>query len=133
MKFLVALLLTALLSFISGLYLAWWGFAVIAFGVALLIHQKGWKAFLSGFAGVFLLWVILAWWIDNANGSLFSPKIAGLIGIGSSSFLLILITGLVGGIVAGFAAMSGSYFRSSKPPKPEEEFTGEYTEEPPAG
>jgi hypothetical protein len=31
--------------------------------------------------------------------------------LGGNSILLLLITGLVGGLVAGFAALSGSYVR----------------------
>jgi len=113
MKFIVALLLTAILSFISGLFLPWWGIAIVAFLVALLIHQKGGKAFLAGLLGVFLLWACLAWWIDMKNNGVLSHKMARVIPEGGNILLLILVTGLVGGLVAGFAAMSGSYLRAS--------------------
>lgn len=114
MKFFVALLLTALLSFVAGLYFQWWGVAPVAFGVALLIHQKAWKAFLAAFAGAFVLWVALAWWIDAENGKNLSSKVAELMGLGKNSFLLIIITGAVGGIVSGAAALSGSFMRSTR-------------------
>ncbi|NOT51122.1 MAG: hypothetical protein HOP10_07570 [Chitinophagaceae bacterium] len=114
MKFLVATVLTALLGFISGLFLPWWGIAITSLLVAVLVHQKGWKAFLSGFLGLFILWVALAWWIDMKNNGVLSKKIAGILPLGGNSILLILVTGLVGGLVAGFAAMSGSYLRASK-------------------
>ena len=114
MKFLVAILLTALLSFISGIYIEWWWFfAVVAFVVALLVHQKAMKAFLAGFLSIFLLWGGLAFWIDMKNNSVLSAKIAQVLPLGGSSVLLILITGVIGGLVAGLAAMSGSYFRAS--------------------
>ena len=113
MKFLVATLLTAVLGFISGLFLPWWCIAVTSLIVAILVHQKGWKAFLSGFLGLFLLWAGLAWWIDMKNNGVLSKKIAGILPLGGSALLLILVTGLVGGLVAGFAAMSGSYLRAS--------------------
>jgi hypothetical protein len=115
MKFIVAILLTAFLSFIAGLYLAWWwAFAVVAFLVALLVHQKAWKAFFSGFLALFLLWGGIAFWIDVKNQSILSAKIAAVLPLGGSSILLILITGAIGALVAGFAAMSGSYLRSKK-------------------
>lgn len=114
MKLSVAIILTLLLAFIGGLYLPWWSIAITAFIVALLIHQKAGKAFLSGFIALFLLWCGLSWWIDNANGSNLSSKIAELLGIGNNPLLLVIITGLVGGLVAGFAAMSGSFLRSSR-------------------
>lgn len=115
MKFLVAILLTAFLSFIAGIYLAWWWFfAVIAFLVALLVHQKAWKAFLAGFLALFLLWGGLAYFIDLKNESILSEKIALILPLGGSSILLIFITGFVGGLVAGFAAICGSFLRSTK-------------------
>ena len=114
MKLLVAVLLTAALSFIAGIYIAlWWSFAVVAFLVALLVHQKAGKSFLSGFLALFLLWGGLAYWIDIKNEGILSTKIASLLPLGGSSVLLILVTGFIGGLVAGFAAMSGSFFRSS--------------------
>jgi len=114
MKFFVAVLLTALLSFVCGIYIAWWWFfAVVAFLVSLLVHQKAGKAFLSGFLSLFLLWAGLAYWIDMKNEGILSAKIAALLPLGGSSILLIIVTGIIGGLVAGFAAMSGSFFRSS--------------------
>jgi hypothetical protein len=112
MKFLAALLLTALFAFIAGLYLPWWSIAIAAFVVALMVSQKAWIAFLAAFSGLLLLWSGLAFWIDNANESVLSVRIGQLLGIGDNSFLLIIITGAIGGLVAGFAAMSGSFLRN---------------------
>jgi len=113
MKLLVAIVITALLAFVSGLYLPWWSIAVAAFIVAALVHQKAGKAFLSGFLGVFLLWAGLAWWIDMKNNGILSQKIAELLKLGGNSILLILVTAFIGGLVAGFGAMTGSFLRSS--------------------
>jgi hypothetical protein len=113
MKFLVAILLTALLAFISGLFLPWWGMAITSLLVAVLVHQKAGKAFLAGLLGVFLLWAGLAWWIDSKNNGVLSQKIAAVLPLGGNSLLLIILTGIAGGLVAGFAAMSGSFLRAS--------------------
>jgi hypothetical protein len=51
MKFFIAVLLTTTLSFIASLWFDWWIIAVAAFLVALLVQQKAWKTFLSGFLG----------------------------------------------------------------------------------
>lgn len=109
MKFLACILLTALLTFVAGLYLPWWSLAVTSFLIALLIHQRAGKAFLSGFIGLFLLWGLLAWWIDMKNQGLLSVKVAKLLPLGGSSMLLILVTAFIGALVAGFAALSGSF------------------------
>lgn len=113
MKFIVATILTALLAFVSGLFLPWWGIAIASLLTAVIIHQKAGKAFLAGLLGVFLLWGGLAWWIDMKNNGILSKKIAAILPLGGNSFLLILVTALIGGLIAGFAAMSGSFLRSS--------------------
>jgi hypothetical protein len=114
MKFLTALLLTALLSFVAGLYAPWWSLAIMSFLVAVLVAQRPGKAFLAGFFALFLLWGCIALWLDIRNKGLLSARIGELLGLGSNSMLLILVTALIGGLVAGFAALSGSYLRSSK-------------------
>lgn len=113
MKFLTATILTAILSFISGLFLPWWGIAIVAFLIAAIIHQKAGKAFFAGLLGVFILWAGLAWWIDMKNNGVLSHKIAGILPLGGNNILLILVTGLVGGLVGGFAALAGSSLRAS--------------------
>lgn len=113
MKFLVATILTALLAFISGIYLPWWGFAISTLLVAVLVHQQAGKAFLAGLLGVFLLWAGLAWWIDMKNNSVLSSKIASVLPLGGNAILLVLVTGLLGGLVGGFAAMTGHYLRAT--------------------
>lgn len=114
MKFLIALILTALLSFIAGIYInLWWFFAIVALLVALLVHQKAGKAFFAGFLALFILWFVLTFWIDSANNSVLSVKIASLLPLGGSKWLLMIVTAFIGGLIAGLAAMSGSYLRSS--------------------
>ncbi|MFZ6023063.1 MAG: hypothetical protein ACOYVG_01255 [Bacteroidota bacterium] len=115
MKFLTALLLTILLAFATGLYavLPWWSFAVTSFIVALTIHQKPGKSFLTGFAGLFLLWTILALLKDTANEHILATKVANILPLGGSYLILILVTGLIGGLVSGLAALTGSYLRQS--------------------
>jgi hypothetical protein len=111
MKFFLSILLTALLAFIGGLYLPWWSLAIAAFVVALLLQQSAFRSFAGGFIGLFLLWGGLAWWIDMKNQGILSKKIASLLPLGGSSFLLILVTAIIGALVAGLAAMSGGFLR----------------------
>ena len=117
MKFITAILLTGLLGFAAGVLpvLPWWGFAISSLLVAILVHQKAGKAFLAGFIGLFLLWGGLAWWIDTENQGILSHKIAEVLPLGGNSYLLILLTAFVGGLVSGLAALCGSYARASRP------------------
>jgi len=112
MKIIVSILLSALIAFVCGLYLPWWTIAVAAFIVALIIPQFPWKSFLSGFVGIFLLWASLSWWKNFKNDGVLGSKIAELFSLPANSLLMILITALVGGLIGGFAALSGSYLRN---------------------
>lgn len=111
MKFLFSILITALLSFVAGLFLPWWTIAPAALIVALCIHQSPFRSWLTGFLGLFLLWGGLAFWIDIGNQHLLSSKLAEIFPLGGSSFLMILITAFIGALVAGFAALTGCYIR----------------------
>ena len=114
MKFILSIVLTALLAFIGGLWLPWWSIAFASFIVALMIFQPAGKAFLGGFIGLFLLWGVLAWWINSQNQGILSRKMAMILPLSGNSFLLILLTALVGAVIAGFAAASGSFLRSAR-------------------
>jgi hypothetical protein len=111
LKYILSILVTALLAFVTGLYMPWWGIAIAAFLVSAAIPQKPALSFLSGFLGVFLLWEVLAWWIDNKNNGILSQKIATILPLGGSSVLLIVITSIIGALVAGSAALAGTYLR----------------------
>jgi len=111
MKFGISILLTIVVGFAAGMYLPFWSTGLIAFGVAVFVYQKPGMAYLAGFLGIFLLWGLLAWWIDAQNNSILSTRMAALFSLGGSSELLILVTALVGGIIGGLSALSGSFLR----------------------
>ena len=94
MKFIVAILLTALLAFAESLFFPWWSIAIASFIVAIFIHQKPWKAFICGFMGLFLLWAGQATFIDFKNEHILSLKVANILPISGNPLLLIMITGL---------------------------------------
>lgn len=110
-KFFAATVLIALLSFICGLFLPWWTIAVAAFLVSVLIPQTPWPTFLSGFLALFLLWGGMALGIDLANESILSSRVAAILPLGGSSYALIVVTALVGGLVGGGGALTAAYLR----------------------
>ena len=115
MKFIVSILLTAFLAFVAGLYtqFPWWVFAISSFVVSALIKQTPVKSFLCGFLGLFLLWVILAIIKDAANEHILSTKVSQILPLGGSYIMLILITGIIGGLISGFAALTGAYLKKT--------------------
>jgi hypothetical protein len=50
---------------------------------------------------------------DVANAHLLSSKVAQILPLGGSYVVLILVTALVGGLLGGFAALTGAYLRSN--------------------
>lgn len=114
MKFFISFILTILLSFAACLFLPWWSIAIAAFVVAALIPQKPFKAFLTGFIGLFLLWGGLSFWLSNNNDHILAHKVSQLILSMDNPYLLILATAVIGALVAGFAALAGSYLRKTQ-------------------
>src|SRR5437867_11074450 len=109
MKFITAIILTALLGYAAPLYFSWWSFAVTSFIVAVAVQQNPAKAFIAGFIGLSLLWGIHASIIDNANDHILSHKVAYILPLNGSSISLIWITAITGGLVSGLAAVTGSF------------------------
>lgn len=119
MKFIISIFLTALLSFVSCLYFPWWSIAIVAFVIAILIPQRAGINFIAAFIAIFFLWASVAFWISNNNGHILAHKISLLILKVDNPFLLIFVTAFIGGVVAGFAAMTGSYLHPKKIASPD--------------
>jgi len=111
MKFSAAVLLTAFLSYVGGLYMDWWVIAIVAFTVALVIQQKPLLSFTAGFIALFLLWGTLAYMKDAGNQHLLSEKISQLLFKSSSHWLLLFVTAMIGALTGGFAALTASFLR----------------------
>lgn len=111
MKFLVSLVLTAILSYALSLFLPWWSIAIAAFLVAIFIYQKGWASFLSGFISLFLLWGTLSFIISTYNNDVLAHRVSVLFLKTDNPLLLILVTALIGAVVAGLSALTGSLAR----------------------
>lgn len=112
MKFIVAFVLTILLSFAGALYFPWWIIAVAAFIVAVCIPQHPFKAFVAGFLALLILWGSQAFFIDSRNQHLLATKVASILPMGGSYIVLILVTAFIGALVAGMAALTGSLLRA---------------------
>lgn len=109
MRFIVSLILIAALSYVLCLFLPWWAVAIAAFVVSAFIPQRGFASFVTGFIALFLLWGVLSWMIDTANHGILSHRVSVLILKSDNPLALILLTSLTGALVAGFAALAGSF------------------------
>ena len=109
---------------IAGLTLPWWGIGVAGFAAGLWKAPSAWRALGAGFSGAGILWLAAAGYIHLKSGGILTVKIAGIAGL-SNPPMLVVLTALIGGVVAAFAAAAGYHLRTllKKPYKGEE--TGE--------
>ncbi len=133
MRFILRIVLIAGLGFLCGTYLPQfplWPTMLGAFlvGVLLSRRKRNWVfgkkqapayAFLAGFIALALVWGTMALSRDTANASLLSEKVGGIfdvfLGLEGEWFLpkpilLVILTGLIGGLAGGFSAMTGNLF-----------------------
>lgn len=113
MKFLVSIVLIAFVSFVACIYFPWWSITLVALFVIVLIPQKPLFAFLSGFLALFILWAAMAFYISIENNNILAHKISSIILKTDAPVSLVLLTGFTGAVVAGFAALAGSYLRKA--------------------
>ncbi|MDH5368343.1 MAG: hypothetical protein OEW67_15300, partial [Cyclobacteriaceae bacterium] len=106
MKFIFKTILIAALATLLQTFFPWWSMAIAAFTISCFIYTKGFNSFFAGFISISLLWSIKAYYIDLANEQILSNKIASLFTTSPSftitPLLLVIITGVIGGLVAGF-------------------------------
>jgi len=100
-------LIILILSFVGSLFLPWWIVAIAAFLGALLVGKKSGQAFLSGFGAVFFLWVVLALIKSIPNDNILADKVVQLFPLPHNWIWVLAVTGVVGGLVGGMAALSG--------------------------
>jgi hypothetical protein len=53
-------------------------------------------------------------WISISNGNILAHRVSLLIFKADNPYLLIIVTALIGAMVAGFAALTGSFLRKEK-------------------
>jgi presenilin-like A22 family membrane protease len=99
-------ILTAVFTAFFNLIFPWYAFIIPLIVLYYLIPVRPIVSFLIGFSTVFLLYVGYAWWLDHANQGILSQRIGILFG-NLSGFTLALLSGLTGGLLGGFAALTG--------------------------
>ncbi len=115
MKFLVALIVSMIVTYIAGyINLPWWVIAPICLLTSVFVHQKPLWAFSTYFFAIFFLWAGLAYFLSYHNNHIFAQKMALVLPLKGNTFMLFLVTGLVGGLVGGLSGLAGSFLRASK-------------------
>jgi len=89
----------------------WWGILPVCLIIGLLTSNVNHSPFLAGFLALFLIWAGFSWWIDVQNHSILSERVIRLFPVPHHSSVLILITGILGGLIGGMATLTGHTFR----------------------
>ena len=113
MNFIKQTFFTIALCFLLQYFLPWWTLVIGAMLGGYLFGNKGWVSFLSGLTAVGLLWFATAMFIDIQTQSILTEKVARLFPTKTPG-LLFLLTSLIGGLPAGFAALTGSLLKPSR-------------------
>lgn len=110
MKLIIRIILIGTITYALSPFLAWWTGMGAALFICILLPSTLLNAFIAGFLGVGLIWLGQAWVLDVANESAFTNLIVQLFPV-DDPILLVLITGLIGGVSGGVASITGSSFR----------------------
>jgi len=116
MKFIIKIFLMGILSYLLPFYFAWWTIALGAGLISLLIRGSNFNSFNGGVIAGGLVWFYLSFTIDSATNSILSEKIALLINLTDSIWLIYAST-LIGALVTGFGSLTGSLLGSILSPK----------------
>lgn len=113
MKFVIQTILIILVAWMLELFAPWYSIAIAAF--VLGYYAKSKANFLAGFFGIAILWLIKLWITDiNAAENLNLAEAVSQIFPLNSKVLLFLVTCLIGGLVGGFACLTGSLLKKER-------------------
>jgi hypothetical protein len=104
---LINFIVTIIIALILSQFLPWWSVMVAGFVSALFFSLKKAAVFFVPFLAILLFWSVYAFLASSGNDFTLAKKIAVLLPLGGNPYILILVTGLIGGLASGVAALLG--------------------------
>jgi len=98
---------TIIIALLLSQFLPWWSVMLASFITSIIFSLKKSAVFLIPFLAIAIFWMVYAFWLSSSNDFILSKKIAILLPLQGNPYLLILVTGIVGGLAAGIAAIFG--------------------------
>jgi hypothetical protein len=109
MRFIAQFIVIVVVAHVMGLVLPWYACVAVAFIAGYFLKSR--QNFLAGFMALAVLWTFNAWLADAASSSTLPLRVAQILGLHSVVWVY-LLTGVVGGLVGGFATVSGAMLKS---------------------
>ena len=103
--------LMAIVVPLVGWFGPWWSAFLAVAAIEAMFGHKGGFPFLTGFYGVAVPWVILALIADMRNDQQLSNMMQQLFNLPRIPYLMVILTGLLGGLLGGWVAYTVSMFR----------------------
>ncbi|MFT4595453.1 MAG: hypothetical protein ACI9UR_002803 [Bacteroidia bacterium] len=113
MNLLLRISLISAFGAVAQTFLPWWSSVVIALAVELVLGKGNATAFFSGFYGIAIPWMIMATYIDIKSESVLSVRILELFKLPQYPVVMIVLTGLLGGLAAGVGSMTGGWIKNA--------------------
>ncbi len=88
----------------------WWWVMIVPFAFGVIGGRSAWKAFRTGFLSAGLLWTGWSAIIFFSDGRAIAGRMIAMLGLGHS-WLMIVVTGFIGAIAAGFSGYAGHAVR----------------------
>lgn len=111
MNFLLRIVVIALLSSVAQIYFPWWSIILVALVVEMILGKGDSTKFFAGFYGIAIPWMVYAGYLDHANASILSDRVLQMFSLPPFGFVLVIITGLIGGIIGGVSSVVGGWIK----------------------
>ncbi len=88
----------------------------MAFGAAFWKAENSTDAFWSGFFAVFTLWIILGLFYSIPNEHILANRVGAMLRLPETTVnwvIVLLISGIIGGLTTGFSALAGYHVRQA--------------------
>lgn len=113
---LMLILIIIVSCFIAQSFLPWWIIAPVCLAASFFFSSSKKQAFWSGFAGIFILWLVKILSLSLPNEHLLANKVGQVFMLPAADnnwMVMIFVSSLIGGVVGGFSSLTGYSFRKN--------------------
>lgn len=114
---LMLILIIIVSCFIAQSFLPWWIIAPVCLIASFFFSSSKKQAFWSGFAGVFILWLVKILSLSLPNEHLLANKVGQVFMLHESNYnwiILLIVSSVIGGMVGGLSCLTGNSFKKLK-------------------